>query len=316
MNFEQSKKLQNAFCIYCYLLSGFFLYMAPLYENNPFSALIITLCVGAVTVITAFLITKFFLSQNLPKAAYMIICLFGFASGISLAAINTKILWDRLIVTEKNYNNLVFVFLFIPLILFLCTFCAKLGYISFSRVSIILIPFLLFTLLVMWLAFSGNEKGALSSLQLSLDFELSYIKSALCLFADVFFLFFIILRSRAKKSIDTKCTTLAYMLFAVTCALEILKYSMFFGTMGLMNVTVPQKTMLSVLPFADVQEFYTIIYLISYTLKNTVYFAASAEFVKKLIPQSKKGSFQVVSSVCIIPTYLLFILFNTFSSKV
>lgn len=161
---------------------------------------------------------------------------------------------------------------------------------SLSRLVLLLLPALLFLPIFTWFSFLDYD-GALPSfmpeLEHAFSFRFSYFTDSVSFFGVLFFYLAAQKEREIRDGTETapkeksgkKALSIAFLLFLFTFFAECIKNLLYFGAAGSAVLPRPDRTLLSVVPYLNVQEVFLFAYYFSFILRLCVFACAARHYV-------------------------------------
>ena len=159
---------------------------------------------------------------------------------------------------------------------------------SLSRLLLLLLPFLLFSPIFSWFSFLDYD-GALPSFmpEHAFSFRFSYFTDSVSFFGVLFFYHAAQENREMQSDSETypkeksgkKALSVAFLLFLFTFFAECIKNLLYFGAAGAAVLPRPDRTLLSVVPYLNVQEVFLFAYYFSFILRLCVFACAARHYV-------------------------------------
>lgn len=158
---------------------------------------------------------------------------------------------------------------------------------SLSRLLLLLLPALLFLPIFTWFSFLDYD-GTLPSFmpEHAFSFRFSYFTDSVSFFGVLFF-YLAAQKDRELQDGETapkeksgkKALSVAFILFLFTFFAECIKNLLYFGAAGSAVLPRPDRTLLSVVPYLNVQEVFLFAYYFSFILRLCVFACAARHYV-------------------------------------
>jgi len=322
LDFSKDKNIQNTISLYTFLLSGEVFYSAAAKSESPYLTALFSIAAGAPVLIITYILFRAlnFSPHGIERrgAGEKVMGFTGLALCVCASSEYFAEFSKELPQISPSYSHPAFMLAFIFLTVILGLYIFSGGYSSYSRLCVIVLPFILITLLSMWLAFFADGIDVLTKHRpLHTGAVSGYIKCALFYFADTSFYFFAASDDSAcapdhekrGSSISFKSVLYAYFLFSLTLILITAKYRSFFGG-GISFAERPGHILLSLVPSTDIQDLFIIIYYTALVMKISVYCGCCRFFLKKVLPAGN-GAF-LTDGICAVVIYSVFLLAKSF----
>ena len=273
------------------LLSGLSFFGLFTGTQNVFSAAIFTL-LTLVFVFFAVLLCERILKRSVSLKGvvktptfFVIFYFLAFLSCILLYSAFTVELSKTQSIISGEFEAGRFSSLFAVLSLILALYMGKREATSISRICFLLLPVLLFPYILTAFDFIGQgmDIKELFSAE-AFVFDIKYIFYPLCSFGGVLLLFPLVNENEkgAEKS-KTSDYFWAFIFMAAFCVLEYAKYIVWFGKSGLEFVIRPDRTMLSQVPFMNIQEVFLVSYYTAYMVKISIFCTCARKYSEKIL---------------------------------
>lgn len=172
--------------------------------------------------------------------------------------------------------------------LLLVLYITKGSVLSLSRMLLLLLPALLFLPIFTWFSFLDYD-GTLPSFmpEHAFSFRFSYFTDSVSFFGVLFF-YHAAQEDREmqsdsetypKEKSGKKALSIAFLLFLFTFFAECIKNLLYFGAAGSAVLPRPDRTLLSVVPYLNVQEVFLFAYYFSFILRLCVFACAARHYV-------------------------------------
>ncbi len=172
--------------------------------------------------------------------------------------------------------------------LLLVLYITKGSVLSLSRMLLLLLPFLLFSPIFSWFSFLDYD-GTLPSFmpEHAFSFRFSYFTDSVSFFGVLFFYLAAQKKREIRDGTETapkeksgkKALSIAFLLFLFTFFAECIKNLLYFGAAGSAVLPRPDRTLLSVVPYLNVQEVFLFAYYFSFILRLCVFACAARHYV-------------------------------------
>ncbi|MBE6622810.1 MAG: hypothetical protein E7621_01255 [Ruminococcaceae bacterium] len=304
------------------LLSGLSFWGLYTETQNVFSAAAITLLTLALVFLAVLVCDKVFKYSVSLKGAvktpvyFVIFWFFAFLSCIFLYTAFTVELSKTQAIISGEFEGGRFSSLFAVLSLFLALYMGKRDAISISRIYFLLLPLLLLPYVITAFDFIGQGMDTKELLRgEAFIFDIKYIVYPLSSFGGVLLLF-PLTNENGKGPGKSKLSDFlwAFIFMAVFCVLEYAKYIVWFGKSGLEFINRPDRTMLSQVPFMNIQEIYLVSYYTAYMLKISLFCTCARKYFEKILKKFGlkeisyvRAGYIVTAAFCIISYTLSFI---------
>ena len=156
------------------------------------------------------------------------------------------------------------------------------GTLSLSRTAFLLLPALFVSPVLTCFSFLGYE-GELPSFmpEHSFSFRFSYFTDSVSFFGILFFYLAVHRKKEGEKKEERRAFSFAFLLFLLTFFIESVKVLLYFGARGAAVLPRPDRTLLSVVPYLNVQEIFLFTYYFSFILRLGVLICAARYSVKE-----------------------------------
>ena len=299
---NNNKKISNILVFYSLLFSGICFFGIPSDGENSFSSFIF----ATVAFFIVYFLAKFYIhisakanithgAANIPKFAAIAVYFLLFIAFVCLYCVFTGELSDTLPVISKEFEGGRFSHFFVILSLFLALYIGKREFTSYSRICLLCLPLLILPYVLTAFDFIGYNADILSMLpKFDLSFKPMYLANGFVICAGISAVL-IIINEKSESNFKVPGLGWAFILFAVSSAVELIKHILWFGSYGLEFVLRPDRTMLAQVPYINVQELFLVSYYISYILKISVCCAAARLMLQKAVKKiTGKESVSVV----------------------
>jgi hypothetical protein len=277
--------------VFSVLLSGVSFVGLFTKTDNTFSAAICTIFVLMLLMCAFFLCEKLFSCCAGKIKTFPVFCFFGFLSGVFLYAAYSEKFVETQKLISGEFEGGRFSAFFIVLSLILALYMGKRGLSSISRICFLLLPILIFPYIITIFDFLGHRIEIKNLIPESVPhFDIKYFLSPVCAFGSCFFLFPLFEKDKKMhEKRNAKYYTFAFLITAVFCVLEYMKYLLWFGREGLSSVGQPDRIMLSQVPFMNVQEIYLVSYYTAYMIKISLFCTCARKYFEKILLCAKLG---------------------------
>lgn len=290
---SHNRKLQSTLTLYSLLLSGILFRGIPTDGDATLACWFYTLLFLCLLL----LLFRLYGRLNEKNAAYLcpfpvplrlVLCTAGLLCCLWLYAELCGELSGTIPTLSREFSGGRFTHLFRILSLALALYLVKGEAVSFSRMALLLLPFLLFPPILT--CFDFLDSGAITAQLLpsfSLEWKPSYLKDAMQLggYAFLLLLWRSCLPEQQTDPQGEKEPGLvpAFLLFLLTVTVETVKYVLFFGARGLTGLTRPDRTMLALVPYMNLQELFIFVYYFSYVLKSALVLGLTGYFIRRIL---------------------------------
>ena len=283
---KKSRELENFFAYFACLLSGISFFSLPADAENFASAILTQLFTLAVVfaVLCPFLKIKNSASTEVKNEKSISNLFFSILGAIFCAAAYaffTKTFVLDLPSVSHDFSGGRFSHFFVFLSLLLSLYIGKRSFFSYSGVSLLVLPILVLPFFLTFFNFLEYKDG--------FDVALFAAKPAFC--ANYFFdalincagISTLIFLNPRGGGCDKKGLGAAFLAFAIFAVFEGAKYLLWFGKENLPLVVRPDRTMLSQVPFMNVQEIFLFSWYFAYMLKIVIFSTATRIFVQNVL---------------------------------
>ncbi len=290
--------IQKNTAIFSILVSGISFFGLYTETDNIFSAAVFSL-ITLTAVYFAFCICEKLLYTavntkgiaKIPVWAEVILCLIGFCACVLLYAAFTHEFSETVPIISGEFEGGRFSALFVVISVVLALYMGKREAISLSRISMLLLPVILIPYILTVFDFLGHTPDIPQLFpKKNIDFDIKYILHPLCVFGGSVVIFPLVYGENStffsKKHSFFGCF-LAFLGAFIFCLAEYFKYILWFGQDGIAYVLRPDRTMLSQVPFMNVQELHIISYYSSYMLAISLFCTCARKYFEKLL--TKEG---------------------------
>lgn len=289
--------IQKNSAIFSFLVSGISFFGLYTETDNVFSAAVFTL-ITLTAVLFAFCICEKLLYKavytkgiaKMPIWAEVALCLVGFCACILFYAAFTYEFSNTVPVISGEFEGGRFSALFVVISTCLALYMGKREVTSLSRTAVLLLPVILLPYILTAFDFLGHTPDILQLVpKRKIDFDIKYILHPLCLFGGSVAIFPLVngensaVISKKRRLFDCFWAFLGAFVF---CFIEYFKYILWFGQDGIAYVLRPDRTMLSQVPFMNVQELHIISYYSSYMLAISLFCTCARKYFEKLLTKT------------------------------
>jgi len=284
---KKSKGLQNFSAYFACLLSGLSFFSLPTGAENFVSAIIKqVLTLAAIFAFSCILLKiKEAVSTDGKFENHgtdLFFSILGVAFCAAAYAFFTKMFVTHLPSVSHEFSGARFSHFFVFLSLLLSVYIGKRSFFSYSGVSVLILPILVLPFVLTFFNFLEYGKAFdAASFATKPSFSLNCVFDALINCAGISTLIFLKEPQGcggAKKGLGA-----AFLAFAVLTVFEGAKYLLWFGKDNLPLVVRPDRTMLSQVPFMNVQEIFLFSWYFAYMLKIVVFSMAARFFVQNIL---------------------------------
>lgn len=284
------------------LLSGLSFWGLYTETKNVFSAALFTLLTLALVFTAMLLCDKIFKYSVFLKgtaktpAFFTVFYFLAFLACVFLYTAFTVELSKTQSIISGEFEGGRFASLFAVLSLLLALYMGKRDATSVSRICFLLLPAVLFPYILTAFDFIGQGMDIKELLKgEAFVFDIEYIVYPLSSFGGILLLFPL----TNENDIGSKKSKLsdflwAFVFMAVFCVFEYAKYTVWFGKSGLEFINRPDRTMLSQVPFMNIQEIYLVSYYTAYMLKISIFCTCARKYFEKIL---KKFGLREISYV-------------------
>lgn len=176
------------------------------------------------------------------------------------------------------------------------------GFDSLARLCLPLLPLLLFPLVLTWFSLL-NYEGALPTVAIPHDwaFRLSYFRDGVTVLGTV--LLYRAFTAGEKRQIgeeksERAAGTAAFFLFLFTFLAESAKYVLCFGANGAAALARPDRILLTLIPYINIQDIFLLVYYFSFMLRLSVAVASVRKYTADLSKNGGKIQKAVFNPLC------------------
>lgn len=268
---SKSHYLLDVAACYAYLVSGIVLNGAPVDGAYSFSSLLFYM--AGVFAAWMFIMLVPFAGRMKNGNISIAFCLFGFFICCALFGVYANSFAGALPWISPDYSDARFTHLFVLLSAMLALYAGKRETVSYSRICILVLPLTVLPYMLTWFDFIGYKSAGVPLMpEISFDLRPEFFARGFGSAAGAYF----VMCARGKKA-STACNS-GFILFAITCVAECVKYIIWFGADGLGFVSRPDRTMLASVPFMNVQEVFLFSFYFAFILRATVFCTAARLF--------------------------------------
>lgn len=273
--------LQKNIFVFAVLFSGVSFFGLYTKNSGIYSAIIAALVLLAVVFSCLWFLTRLLKNGNMRESK--VLSLFGFFVCVMLYSFFALELSANLPFVSGEFEGGRFLKTFVFLSLILALYMGKRETSSLSRISIILLPFIILPYVLTFFDFVGKGFDFSQLIpEKAFSFDKKLFLYPICSFFGIIVLF-PLTAEKGKAEKTPLCEMLpAFFAVAVFVFLEYLKYLLWFGKEGVLFVDRPDKTMLSQVPFMNVQELFIVSYYTAFMLKTSLFCTCARIYLEKL----------------------------------
>lgn len=316
-----NKKIQTSVAIFTFLLCGTAFGGAVTDGKNTPRAVFSAVISFFAVLILALLYKKLYSKTDklkMPHFPEVLLCASGAILLCIICAFYTDSLSKDLPLISREFRGGRFSQFFVILSLMLAVYLGKRRFTSFSRICLIMLPLILLPYIVSLFAFIGYSSPGFA---LKADFspipDPRFLIRGFSICAEVFAVFIMSDITEKSSRENKRGLFFAFAVFSVFVVFESTKYLIFFGSDGVSEIFRPDRTLLSIVPYVNVQEMFLFSYYFSYMLRICVLCTAARILFERAFVATAKGKAPDVIGYAAAPLlsyglYLLLVNFKNF----